>query len=430
MINNITDIWIIGIAFFITLAIGIPVAFCLGIAGVIIILIRGFPIVILAQRMFTGIDSFTILAVPFFMWAGVIMGKGGISRSLAHLSDAIVGSIRGGLSQVGVLAAMFFGGCTGAGSADTAAITSILLKPMESEGYKKEMIAPLLALAGSLGSIIPPSLGMVVFGAITGVSIGKLFMGGFIPGIMIGISLMIVNYFIAKNEDLPAHKFVGWKELFKAFTKASLALGMPLIIVGGIYGGIFTPTEAAAVAVIYCLIITILLLHTVRWREFIDSIIDSVAVSSVPLFLISIAGFIGWLLSWEGIPQMITNALLTFALSKFMFLLMVNLLLLFVGCFLEGLAAILIIVPLLFPMAMSLGIDPVHFGLIVIVNLTIGMSTPPVGLALFVSCGIANVKIEETWHYLRLYLLVAIVDLFLITYIPQISLFLPNLLYR
>jgi len=430
MINNITDIWIMGITFFITLVSGIPVAFCLGIAGVIVILIRGFPIVILAQRMFTGIDSFTILAVPFFMWAGIIMQKGGVSRSLASFSNAIVGSIRGGFAQVGVLTAMFFGGCTGAGSADTAAISSILLKPMESEGYNKRMIAPLLAMAGSLGCIIPPSLGMVVFGAITGVSIGKLFIGGIIPGIMMGSSLMIVNYFIAKHENLPAHKFVGWKELFKAFMKASLALGMPFIIVGGIYGGIFTPTEAAAVAVIYCLIITILLLHTVRWRKFIDSLIDSVAVSSVPLFLISVAGFIGWLLSWERIPQIITDALLTFAVSKFIFLLIVNLLLLFVGCFLEGLAAILVIVPLLFPIAMFFGIDPVHFGLIVNVNLTIGMSTPPVGLALFVSCGMANVKIEETWHYLRLYLLVTIVDLFLITYIPQISIFLPNLLYR
>ena len=428
--NNTTDIWIIGITFFSTLIGGLPVAFCLGIAGVIIILLRGFPIVILAQRMFTGIDSFIILAIPFFMWAGVIMQKGKISQRLTHFADAIVGSVRGGLAHVGVLAAMFFGGCTGAGSADSAAIASILLKPMEGEGYSKKMISPLLAISGSLGAIIPPSLPMVIFGAVTGVSIGKLFLGGIIPGIMMGASIMVVNYFIATNEKLPAHKFVGWKELFRSFIGALLPLGMPFIIVGGIYGGIFTPTEAAAVAVIYCLIITVLLLHTVRWRQFIDSVVESVAYSSVPLFLIAIAGFIGWLLSWEQIPQVITNELLSVLSSKFVFLLVVNLLLLFVGCFLEGLAAILVIIPLIFPVAMSLGIDPIHFGLIVVVNLTIGMSTPPVGLGLFVCCSIANVKIEETWPYLKLYLLVAIVDLLLITYIPQITLFLPNLLYR
>ena len=428
--NNTIDIWIIGITFFSTLIGGLPVAFCMGIAGVIIILLRGFPIVILAQRMFTGIDSFTILAIPFFMWAGVIMQKGKISTRLTKFADAIVGSIRGGLAHVGVLAAMFFGGCTGAGSADSAAVASILLKPMESEGYSKKMISPLLSISGSLGSIIPPSLPMVIFGAVTGVSIGKLFLGGIIPGIMMGLSIMVVNYFIATKENLPAHKFVGWWELFQSFIGALLPLGMPFIIVGGIYGGIFTPTEAAAVAVIYCSIVTILLLRTVRWRQFIDSIVESVAYCSVPLFLVSIAGFIGWLLSWEQIPQTITSELIAILSSKYIFLLVINLLLLFVGCFLEGLAAILVIIPLIFPVAMSLGIDPIHFGLIVVVNLTIGMSTPPVGLGLFVCCGIANVKIEETWPYLRWYLLIAIVDLLLITYIPQITLFLPNLLYR
>jgi C4-dicarboxylate transporter, DctM subunit len=423
-------VWLMAAVFFVSIMIGIPVAFCLGLAGLAVIIVNNLPITMLAQRMFTGLDSFTIIAVPFFVWAGVIMCKGGVSSRLARFASAAVGYIRGSLSQIAVLAAMFFGGCTGAGSADTAAIASVLLKPMEEEGYSKRMIAPLLAIGGSLGVIIPPSLAMVVFGVITGVSIGKLFIAGFLPGILIGISLMVVNYFFARKEGLPTHKFVGFKELFKSFWAALLPLGMPAILIGGIYGGIFTPTEAAAVSVIYCLIVTVILLRSLNWKGFIESLFDSVEVSAVPLFLIPVATFTGWLLAREQVPQAITASLLAFSVSKYGFLLLVNVLLLIVGCLMEGLAAQLILTPLLFPVAMSLGIDPIHFGLIVVVNLTIGMSTPPVGLGLFVGCGIANVTIEETWYYLKWYLLAAIICLFIITYCPAIVTFLPNLLIR
>lgn len=422
--------WILVFTFFGSLIMGVPVAFCLGLAGLAVIITNNFPIIMLAQRMFTGLDSFTILAVPFFMWAGIIMQKGQVSARLARFANSAIGFIKGGLAHVAVLAAMFFGGCTGAGSADTAAIASVLLKPMEMAGYKKRMIAPLLAIGGSLGVIIPPSLAMVVFGVITGVSIGKLFIGGIIPGIMIGISLMIVNYMFAVKENLPAEKFVGFSELFKSFMGALLPLGMPVLLVGGIYGGIFTPTEAAAVSVVYCLIITIILLRTIRWKQIIESLFESVEVSAVPLLLIPIATFAGWLLAREQIPQNITSALLTLSVSRFGFLILVNILLLIVGCFLEGLAAQLILTPLLFPVATSLGIDPLHFGLIVVVNLTIGMSTPPVGLGLFVGCSLADVRIEETWYYLKWYLFAAIVCLLVITYVPQVVTFLPGLVYK
>lgn len=411
------------------LILGVPVAIAMGLSSALAVLLSGgVPLIILAQREFTSIDSFPLMAIPFFILAGTLMEYGGISRRLVNLANALTGHIQGGLAIVAVLASLFFGAISGSSTAAVAALGGILIPAMIKRGYHANFAGAVQAISGELGVIIPPSIIMILYGVSTETSIGDIFLAAFIPGIMIAASLMIAVYIIAKKRGYAREGKFSLPVVWKTLKDAALSLIMPIIVLGGIYGGIFTPTEASVVAVVYSFILGAFVYKELRWKKMVEVFGASAITSSVILFIIANAGLFGWILSREGIFKIAVDFFTGFAPNAFVFLLVVNLLLLIVGLFFEGAAAVVILAPLLTPAAVAFGIDPVHFGIIMIVNLAIGMCTPPVGVNLFVSCQIANISLGSITRGILPFLFVLIVDLLLISYIPQISMFLPNLM--
>jgi C4-dicarboxylate transporter DctM subunit len=406
----------------------VPIAISLGFASMIFEYQNDVPLTIIVQRLFTSLDSFPLLAVPFFILAGTLMERGGISKRLIDLANSFVGSTTGGLAIVTIVASMFFSAMSGSGPATTAAIGSIMIPAMVARGYDKGFASATQATAGEIGVIIPPSIPMILFGIVGGVSIGDLFLAGFLPGILVGLSLMVVAYLTSKKRNYVGDsKKATWKERGIALRKAFLALLMPVIILGGIYGGVFTPTEAAVVATVYALVVGLFMYKEIKWKDLTEIFYKSAMMSAIILLIVANAGLFSWIMTSQGIPQMAASWFSDIS-NPIVFLLLINVLLLVIGMFFDAGAAILIMVPILLPIAISLGIDPIHFGIIMIVNLAMGMITPPIGVNLFVVCEIANIKIEKVSRALVPYFLIMIVDLLLISYIPQISTFLPNLL--
>lgn len=416
------------IAMLVLFAFSVPIATSIGIAAALAIYIQGdIPVMVIAQRMFASLDSFPLMAIPFFILAGTLMEVGGISKRLVNLANSMVGHMTGGLAAVAVVTSMFFAAISGSSAATTAAIGSILIPAMVSKGYRRDFAGAVQAASGEIGVIIPPSIPMILYAVVVGVSVGDMFIAGIIPGILIGLSLIVTVYIISKKRGYKGSEKATWGERFKAFKEAFLALLMPFIILGGIYGGIFTPTEAAAVAVGYSFLIGTFVYKEIKWKAVLELFSKSSVTMSIIMIIIANAGVFGWILTREQIPQLVAQWLTSMTQSPIIFLLLVNIFLMIVGMFFETSASIIILAPILTPIAVALGIDPVHFGMIMIVNLAMGMVTPPLGVNLFVACQIGGLKLEQISRALIPFLFTLIIDVLLISYIPKISMILLDL---
>lgn len=407
---------------------GFPIAFSLGIVSGLQIFNDGYPLIVVIQRMFTGADSIALTAIPLFILSGNLMYRGGMSKRIVNFADMLLGHFPSGLAMVSVLACMFFAAITGSAIASTAAIGGILIPLMVEKGYDKEFCAPLLACGGSIGPIIPPSIPLLVYGTMANVSVGKLFIGGVFPGILMGISLIIYSYFIGKKRNyIGRSERAKLSDIIKSGINASLSLLMPLIIIGGIMSGIFTPTESAAIAVVYSIITGMLIYRELTLKDIWETMIDSAKATGQVLLVVAFASLFTWVITINNIPQTVGQFLGSTISSKITLLLVINIILLIAGTFIDTTSAVVIFTPLFLPMVQAYGVDLVHFGLIMAVNLTIGMCTPPLGVCLFVSGSIAKVSLKEQFKDLIPMILVLILVLIIVTYIPSITLFLPQL---
>lgn len=407
---------------------GLPIAFSIGVASVVSLeFASDLPLTLAAQRLFTGTDSFPLMAIPFFMLAGELMEAGGISRRLFDFAHAIVGFVIGGLAMVAVVAAMFFAGISGAAAADTAAVGAVSIPAMIRKGYDKGFAAAVQAAGGSIGVIIPPSIPMIIYGVVGGVSIGKMFLGGFIPGALIGGSLIVVSYFLAKRAGYERDAFRGFKIIGRTFIGAFWALLMPLIILGGILGGVFTPTEAAVVAAVYGAFVGFVIYRELKIRE-LPRIFAKAAIStSTVMLLIATANIFGWILTSEQVPQNVANYLVGLTSSPIILYSLILVCLLVIGTFMETSASLIILTPVFLPVIIEFGIDPVHFGVVMVTALSIGMLTPPLGICLFISCNIARIQLSEILRYIFPFLVVMIGVLLFMTYVPEVVMFIPNM---
>lgn len=419
--------WLFG-SLIILLLIGVPISITLLGASLFAVLAASqLPPMVVVQRMVTGADSFPLMAIPFFVLAGSLMESGGISKRLVNFAASLVGHVTGGLAIVSILAAMFFAGISGSGAADTAAIGSILIPAMIYKGFKKDFSSVVQGCAGSIGIIIPPSIPMVVYGITASVSIGAMFLGGFIPGVLMAGALMLLARYYAKKNNYPREEKVSGKNRWVAFKDAILALLAAGIIVGGIIFGYFTATESAVVACIYSFIVGFFIYKELKLKELPKVLLNSAITTSVVMMCVASASAFAWLLTSNQIPQKIGVFIQDYSGYKLIVLLIIDVVMLVAGTFLDTTPAILMLVPILAPVAQGFGIHPVHLGVMVVVNLAIGLCTPPVGLCLFVSCGISGLKLSEITKQLMPFLLVMIGILLLITFIPEITLFLPRL---
>jgi tripartite ATP-independent transporter DctM subunit len=406
---------------------GLPLAFAMGLSSIPYFIINGLSFSTIVHRFFTGIDVFVYMAIPLFIFAGLIMGKSKITDAIIDFSNIIIGRFRGGLAQVVVIASMFFGGCTGAALSEVASLGTILIPAMKKEGYNEGFSAAVVVSASLQGPIIPPSLPMVIFGAITGTSVGALLIGGLIPGVLLGIANMLVAFIISEKRKYPKNdtKYT-FLEIVKISRKAFLALFMPLIIMGGIMSGIFTPTEAAAVAVGYAIIIGVIFLRTINFNKLFIIGGEVAMRSAAILFLIGTAGIFGWILALENVPNMILNTITSITQNPYITLLIINIILLLWGMVMDVTPALLLLAPIFTPLVTSLGINSVHFGVVMVFNLMIGLMTPPYGTCLFTATAICDAKIGEIIKESVPFIIINIVVLFIVTYFPVVVLFLPR----
>ncbi|MEO8133836.1 MAG: TRAP transporter large permease [Betaproteobacteria bacterium] len=416
--------------FMVTMLIGIPVAFALCLGALSVLWMTGFLAPeLVVQRIFAGMDSFPIMAIPFFVLAGALMETGGISARLVRFSNCLVGWIAGGLAHVAVVASMFFAGISGSAVADTAAISSTMIPIMKRRGFDSGFSAALIAAAGVIGPIIPPSIPMVLYGSIAGVSIGSLFLGGIIPGVFMGVSLMALIYIFARRGKTfpPPEPRPTARALLDAFVAASGALVMPFIIVGGILSGVFTATEAAVVAAVYALVVGMFVYRELKWRDVPDILFKASVSTAMVLIIVGIANLVGFILAMNQIPDAIAAYFTATFNSQLSVLLVINILLLIVGCFIDGGSAIIIFTPVLMPLVAKFGIDPIFFGVMMTINLMIGTITPPVGLSLYVAGGVAGLSLEKVSRAVVPFLLLEVAVLAVITLVPEVVLVVPRI---
>ena len=416
-------------SFAVLLLIGAPIAVCLGISSVASMLVMGAGrsvSVILGtvpQLVSAATSKTVLLAIPFFILGGNIMEKSGISGKLIHLAEACVGHLKGGVAMVCVIVACFFVAISGSGPATVAALGLILIPALIKTGYQPGFAAALMATAGAIGVIIPPSITFVVYGSISDTSIGSLFISGVLPGLLMGLGLVLITLFLGRKSDLKKMPKASWKERWIAFKDAFWGLMMPVIILGGIYGGVFTPTEAAAVSAVYGLFVGTVIYRTIKWKQFIKILIDSASTTATVMFITAAATLFAYVLTRARLDVAISGLLINVANgNKIVFLLIVNIVLLLAGCFLDSTSALYIFVPLFLPVAKQLGIDLVHFGTIMIVNLAIGLVTPPVGVNLYVACGIGEVDLKTISKAALPLIFASLVVLMFVTYVPALSL--------
>lgn len=413
--------------FFLLLFMNMPIAFALGISSLATLMYEGLPLLPVASNLYAATSKFVLLAIPFFILGGNVMDKSGISGQLIDFARTLVGHRRSGMALVTVIVACFFAAISGSGPATVAALGMILIPAMTNVGYDKSDSAALASASGAIGIIIPPSITFVIYGSITGKSVGELFASGIIPGILMGVLLILAMMFTYRGRELKLLPRATGRERLRAFVKAIPGLLMPVIILGGIYGGFFTPTEAAAVAAIYGIIVGFIT-RRLKLRDLWDLLVDSVSQTAVVMLIVGTASLFSYALTLTGIASDASSALIDISGgNKYIFLLIVNVILLIAGCFIDANSAMYIIVPILTPVAAALNIDLVHLGCIMVFNLAIGLVTPPVGVNLYVGCGIANIKLKSICKSVMPLIVAAIIALLLVTYLEPISMLLPNL---
>lgn len=425
-----TAVLLLGL-FLMMACLGIPIAIALGMSSFALLYFKlNIPLTVMAQRIFSGIDSFPLMAIPFFVVAGTAMNTGGITNRIVAFCNSIIGQFRGGLALINILASMFFGGVSGSAVADTSAVGGVLIPAMIKEKYGRGFSAAVTAFSSGLGPIIPPSITMVVYGIITGTSIGKLFVAGAVPGFLFGFGLLIFTYVLAIKRNYPRRNKVPLKEVGRTFVKVFWALLMPVIIIGGILSGIFTVTEAAAVAALYALLVGIFVYREINSLEKVYQIFsDSAVLVSAIMFLIGCAKLYSWLLVVTHVPQIVTDFIFSITQNPLVILALLNVFMIVIGMFVEANAALIIFVPIFFPMAMKVGIDPIHLGVILVFNLCLGVVTPPVGLCLSLASQIAETPLHRSFRAAIPFFIVGLSVLLLTTYFPKLILFLIPILF-
>lgn len=411
------------------IAIGLPIAVAIGAASALAILQQGYlPISLIAQRVYVGMDSFPLIAVPLFILAGGLMDVGGISIRITQLAQSLVGHLRGGLGMVTVIGAMIFSGISGSHTADTAAIGSVMIPTMIRKGYPPAFATAVVAASSAMGILIPPSLLLIFYGILTGTSISALFLAGLLPGAVMGIVGFLTTYWMAVRLDLPIEGRFSFTAIWAALKRSVLSLLMPVIILSGILLGVFTPTEAAAVAVVYGFVIAKFVYRELSWAQFLRVLVDSGTMTGVVMLIIGTATLFGWILTSQQVPHQISEALASVSTKAWVFLLLVNIVFIIVHCVFEVSASLIMTLPVLFPIARAYGIDPVHFGIVLTANMGVGMITPPIGMCLCVACGISGVSIQKATLPLLPLLGTMIFVLAVITFVPDLTLLLPRML--
>lgn len=419
------------ISLFTMLVAGIPIAISLAGSCLLFVLFSGrVPDIAIAHRMINGIDSFPLLAIPFFIFAGSLMNNAGITERIFSFAKALMGWMRGGLGHVNVGASIVFSGMSGAAVADAGGLGMIEVKAMRDAGYDEEFAVGITAASSTIGPIIPPSLPMVIYGVMASASVGQLFAAGLIPGLLMGVMLMVMIFFMSRKRGYKRDAAFSLSVLGRTFSRAFMSLMTPVIIVGGIISGAFTPTEAAVAAVFYALFLGLVVYRTLTWKRLLKVSMETIETTAVILLIVSAASIFAWIMTSNQVTQRVLDLMGNFSDSKIAVLVMANVVLLIVGCFMETIAAITILVPVLLPLAVGVGVDPVHFGVIMVLNLMIGLLTPPVGMVLYVLSRVSDVSFERCMRGTLPFLVPLIICLLLVTFIPAISMWLPTLAYR
>jgi tripartite ATP-independent transporter DctM subunit len=408
---------------------GVPIAVGMGIAAFTAIVVSGnIPVEVVAQRIVTGVDSFPLLAVPFFILAGTLMNHGGVTERLVRLANALVGHVTGGLGHVNVVTSMIMAGMSGSAVADAAGSGAVLIPAMTRAGFSPKFSAAVTAASATIGPIIPPSIPFVLYGILANVSIGQLFLAGAVPGLLMGIYLMVVVYFVSKRRGYGKGQKASWGKLAAAFKDGLPALMLPILIIWAIVGGIVTPTEAAVIAVSYALLLGMVVYREITPSKLVNILGEAALTSGLIMFIVGCASLLAWILTREQAGPALVNAVTSVTTDPMLVLLLLNFFLLIIGMFMESLSVMMLLVPVLMPLIHAVGIDPVHFGVVLTLNLMIGLITPPVGMCMFIACSIAKIKITDFTREIPIYIVALIAVLLVITYVPQIVLFLPNLL--
>lgn len=419
---------ILFLSFVVLIFLGVPIAFSLGISSLIYILLNDISLTVIAQKMYAGIDSFVLVAIPGFVLAGNLMNHGGMSERLVKFGDAIIGFVRGGLALANVVISMIFAGISGTALADTASEGPIIIPAMVRQGYDPDFAAAITAASSTVGPIIPPSTPMIITGTIVGLSVTKLFVAGIVPGILIGISQMILCYYLAVKRNYPKGELKPIKYIWDIFKESVWALLLTAFILFGILGGVFTPTEASIVSVLYGLIVGMFVYKEIKIKDIPGIVMESLKSTASIMVLVGFANTFAWILASEQIPQLIAETILSISTNPIVVILLVNALLLFVGMFMETIAAIVILFPVLFPVLQSIGMDPIQAGVMMVLNLIIGVTTPPVGVCLFVAANIANISLVRISKAIFPFIVANIIVLLLVSFVPALTVYLPNLL--
>jgi len=422
--------WILSSSFFLLLLLGVPIGLSIGVSAVIVLILSGIPLEMVPQTMFAGNNSFALVAVPFFILAGDILAKGGISERIVSFAESTLGRIRGGLSIVSTVASMFIAAISGSGAATTAAVGTALLPDLEEKGYDVDFSAALIAASGTIGVVIPPSVPMVLYAVIAGESVAKLFMGGVIPGALMGLGLISLAIYVARRRGYPASDKVSGREKWNRFINSLWGLMTPVIILGGIFSGIFTPSEAAAIAVDYSLFVAFFIYRTLDLKKLYKLVVNAGVTSALIMFIIATAKLFGWGLAFYEVPEAVASAFLSVAGgNRFLVYLMITIIVLLAGMFMETASALIILTPIFLPTISQVGGNLIHFGVLITIGLAIGMATPPVAIDIYVASAITGLSMEEISKPIIPMVLVLIAVLLMVTYFPDIALFLPRLFW-
>ncbi len=420
-------IWVLLLVFVVCLLVRVPIAFALGLSCLFYLLLEGIPLIVVPMKMYSGIDVFVLLSIPGFILAGNLMNHGGLTAKIIAFCNHLMGHIRGGLALANIGASMLFAGISGTAVSDTASIGAVMIPAMKKEGYDASFSCAITAASSTVGPIIPPSVPMIIAATLSGLSVGRLFLAGAIPGFLLGFGLMGMAYYIAVKKKYPKHPRSSIGQIAKGFLDTFWSLLMTFIILFGIIGGVFTPTEASIIAVLYALMVGMFVYGKLNFKNILVIVLDSMKTSASLMVLVGFANLFGWILITEQLPQLISSEILAFSENKYVVLLLINILLILVGTFMETIAALLVLFPILLKVALAVDVDPIHFAVIALLNLMIGLTTPPLGICLFVSSSIGKVSIGKVSMAGLPFLTVSILVLILVTLFPQLSLFLPDL---